>query len=429
MIDVDGHKSVMKLISEDEPVAFPSEEARRSIETSVFELLSDLCALSKSKRAVVAAEQCDDCIAHAAHVVSSLVEKVAIEGEIEEAVDGGEADAAEEEETDVAEEEDDETEEKDEEEPVEASAPAITYEYKVKSQGSSLELESAALAFLARVVGVEKCRLQLFSESEFMPSLKSLAKDCTSFKLQMQTTTFLANVAPYAKKAESDGTLSTADIAEAFTAVVKLTPTVKSTKGPATENVNSLKTVATKGLGVVLNDTRAELQTAAMEAVGSTFSSLVKKHTTARTASSVQEKANSALLAYNLSSLLVRSTGNDMLWPCLSGADLTKSMVHLVEWRYDTKTVIKGEDQVYWDAAVSNSIQHLSHVICATEERHVSLGVSIKSMVGTVLMLARPGKAPRKTADFPTSLKRAVEAKLDAASVLAAESILGRILD
>jgi len=446
LIDVDGHVAVMKLISEDEPVSWPSEEARRTIETAVFELLSDLCSKSKGKRAVVAAEQYSDCIAHAAHVVSSLVDKIpagppppfsmipSMEKQTNE-------DDEEEEEEDGAVDEDEDVppdaEDSEEEQIAEPEAASSLWTYKAKPQGSSLVLESAALSFLGKLVGIEKCRLQLFSETDFMPSLKALSKDSTSFKLQMQTTTFLANIAPFAKRAEEDGTLTTADIADALTAVIKLPPQKGSAAGAGagagagsdSENLNSLKTVAAKGLGIVLNDTKKELQVRAMEAVTGAWSALVKRHTIARTAVSIREKAHSALLAYNLSCLMVRSTGNAALLPCLTGAEVIKSMIHLIEWRYDTKTTIKGDDEVYWNAAVSNSIQELSYIVCSIEEAHAAQGVSIKAMMGTVLMLARPGKAPRKTADFPTTLQRIVDTKMDAGSVLAAGRILDRIID
>ena len=480
LISVDGHVSVMKLISEDEPVVWPSEEAKRTIETAVFELLSDLCSKSKTKRAVVAANECSDCIAHAAHVVASLVEKVPIGGapvglsglsglaglsglpppmvpsappppsgeddeiaadnevyanthEEDEAEAEAVADPDSEENTD--EEEDDGADgpgEQSKQDSSETAAPSVQYEYRAKPQFFALGLESSALAFLAKIVGVQQCRMQLFSHEDFMPAMKALARESTSFKLQLQTTTFLSNVSPFAKSSDDEGrTLSTTDLADAFTGVLKIKPPSPSSKEiTEKENFNVLKTVAAKGLGIILNDTTVDLQVSAMEAVAAAWNMVVRQQTVARTAGNSKEKANSGLLAYNLSSLMVRSTSNIGLLSCLSQADLLKCMIHLVEWRYDTKTTLKGNDQqLYWDGATSNAVQHLSYIICGIEERHVSLGVSTKTLAGTVLMLARPGKAPRKTADFPTTLQRVMETRMDAASVLAAERILQRIMD
>ena len=41
----------------------------------MFSLLTDLCDSTKGHRAVTSAEECPDCIAHAAHVIGALVEE------------------------------------------------------------------------------------------------------------------------------------------------------------------------------------------------------------------------------------------------------------------------------------------------------------------------------------------------------------------
>mmetsp|Transcript_23592 Transcript_23592/g.54902 ORF Transcript_23592/g.54902 Transcript_23592/m.54902 type:complete len:422 (+) Transcript_23592:2439-3704(+) len=421
----------MKLISEDEPVSWPSEKARRTIETAVFGLLSGLCGSSKGRRAVVSAEQCSACIAHAAHVVESLVEKVIVREEVESAESTDDKAVTEEEGGGDDEEgrEDGEMEKSSDLKETKTDASTkTTVRYQVKPHASTPTLESTALGFLANLVGIESCRLQLFREADFIHSLKVLAKDSSAFKLQMQTTHFLANVAPFAKSSDEAGTLTTTDLADAFIAVLKLQPQTRLSDVTAKDNVNTLKTAATKGFGTILADTKADMRATGIEAVAAELTAVVKKYTVSRS-SSDKEKANGALLAYNLSVLLLASGGNEQVWGILANKEHVKSMIHLVEWRYDAKATVDEDDQLYWDSAVSNCLQLLSLIICATEERQALLGVSINATVSTILMMARPGKAPRKTADFTTTLKRIVDAKGDASSVLAARRILERISD
>lgn len=77
---------------------------------------------------------------------------------------------------------------------------------------------------------------------------------------------------------------------------------------------------------------------------------------------------------------------------------------------------------MYWDAAVSFSIQQLATVICGTLESQARLNIA--TLTKTMLTMARPGKAPRKTCDFQTALERVIASKRDVTGAVAACHIL-----
>merc|ERR1712137_1178593 len=421
LIDVDGHLSVMKLISEDESISWRDEAARRKIETAVFELLTDMCSRAKGRKAVVNAGQCADCIAHAAHVIGALVEE---EVEVVEIAEAPEEKDEEEEEGGTDTEAEPETPIGNEEKEPAQSSPS---KLKKKKPSGEATLESAALSFLAKVVSVESSRQSLMADKHFIATLSLLAKDTTSFDLQLQTVAFLVQVAPYAKAAKTDGAVSTTELAEAFIEVLQVQSPIQPKSRAPKLNVNSLKSIAAGGLSIIFNDTPEELQIKAINAVCSTWMATVKKNTIQRSTGTDSDRSNSDALAYNLSVLMVSSSTWGSLRTSLVDMDLLKSMVHIVEWRYDSKASADG--QMYWDASVSNSIQHLANVICATEENQKATCVSVKALSATVVTMARPGKAPRKTCDFTTALRPVVDSKRDFAGAAAAQRILARIVD
>ena len=51
----------------------------------------------------------------------------------------------------------------------------------------------------------------------------------------------------------------------------------------------------------------------------------------------------------------------------------------------------------------------------------------MQALAGTTLMLARPGKAPRKAIDVQSALKRIAEGPDDAGAAVAAQRVIDRL--
>jgi hypothetical protein len=451
LLDSNGHQSIMKLVLED--------SVSPEIETAALELLAELSLRSKGRNAIVESEQFVECIQHALHVIGAVVEipeedfveedvKEEEEVEVKEDSDDDDDDEMEESEEEDKDSESEEMEESDDEE----EAPKIKRKSKkVKSKknskenkvvkkskevkatqkskevkaakkpkeeppsGPSPELKSAAISFLSNLVAVKQCRTEMLRNSAFIPTLSEIAKKSKA-NLQGQSIRLIAAMAPFATVADSPITADS--LAETLIAAMQ------------GSSPNSTKEIAAEGLTILFHGASPDLQSKAMEAGVKIFQSSVKKTTIARSTESAAERASMAKLACSLASLVVQVSAKEHLRILLcTSTDLLKSMIHLIEWRYDTKgaTSTTEEHFVYWDAAVSFSIQHLATVICGTLESQE--GLNVVSLTRTVLTVARPGKAPRKTCDFKTALERVIASKRDATGAVSARRILATLIE
>ena len=174
----------------------------------------------------------------------------------------------------------------------------------------------------------------------------------------------------------------------------------------------------------IINNISPQLQATAVESVAKNFISGVKRTTVARSTEAESEKASLAQLMCSLASMVGKMSTKDHLRSLLfCDMDLLKSMIHLIEWRYDAVGVAPTEEYaVYWDATASFCIQHCETVICGTIESQEK--VNVTALTKTVLTMARPGKAPRKTCNFKTALERVIAARRDASGVVGAQRIL-----
>jgi hypothetical protein len=75
--------------------------------------------------------------------------------------------------------------------------------------------------------------------------------------------------------------------------------------------------------------------------------------------------------------------------------------------------------------AFRSSILHLFSAVPS----EVREGLNIVALTNTILTIARPGKAPRKSCDLKTALERVIAAKRDAAGAVAAQRILAKLTD
>jgi len=102
-------------------------------------------------------------------------------------------------------------------------------------------------------------------------------------------------------------------------------------------------------------------------------------------------------LACCLTLLMLQSVGNKDV----QGVHFTSNLLtSMIQWRHDPK--LQSEEQVplQWDAAVCNCLQIFAFVFGGTEESLHEAGVVPTTLVRTVLMILRSGKAPQKAAPF-----------------------------
>jgi len=125
--------------------------------------------------------------------------------------------------------------------------------------------------------------------------------------------------------------------------------------------------------------------------------------------------------------LLLLARGKEFV-DCVFTQELLVEFVHLLQWRFDPKTVLGSTiDQASLDAAVSNVLIMLSTIVWRPDCVLTKAGIDLKVLGKTVLMLARPGKAPRKAIDAKAALLAAAAAGQDSAASLASKRVMDRL--
>lgn len=349
---------------------------RDQIEGAAFDLLASLCEASqKGCKAVGSAKSIEACTSRAVEIVAAMVE------------------------TESNDEDDNEAEEK----------------KNVDTTKSDTEKEglcASALSFLAALVTLPSIRGELAENEDFVKASSSLVKTKSNLKLELQAVKLMRALAPYAT---NEGTLSSGLVANVLEHVVKTErePVQGATTGV---NTNLLYGEAVRGIHVAFNSLPSEIQLDVTNSVVALFSKTVKSLTHAR-----GDRSNGAVLAYNMTLMLLSARGKDSVDAAFTGQLMT-SLIHMVQWRYDPKTKLDDSDASLWGASVTNCLQILSLTLLTTDDRLVQAGIKKSELTGTPLMVARPGKAPRKAIDLLSALDKAAQGT-DAAASIAAQTL------
>jgi len=478
VLQAEGHLQLLKLLTED--------NIDTTIETRVaaMELLAQLSRERGGNQAISEAEEeCIEVINFALHCIGAL--EIAVEEEVEEEYLDVPAEENAEDENDMEDEEGETQEEADNEgeeqevteEPV--VAPAAVTRRKKKKQASKTEevvneswikppplpppappslpsaektrkmaeknklqtkkqekenelkqemkLKYACLSFLSYVVPVPMCLQELSRHGKLVPIVHELSK---TDDLRLPSLQFLQTLAPLA---------TTCPILDIDVLGTVFIDTLMDQNTTAMDS----KQMASQGLAVTILDfTSKELQEKAMVAISTLIQSNVKKCAVQRSMSSSDQKNRTLLakLTFTLTMIVRQVVGATHLRSILESKDLLVSLVHLVEWRYDVRTAEQQQQQqqqqtkkaakkvddteqfLYWNGAVSQALSYMATIF------HRISPTLLSKLQSTVLTIARPGKAPRKTSNFVTSLQRVVQPPLqDASAVLAAHQILGNL--
>jgi len=450
ILDVDGHKSLMALFSEESKASRNhSPELNREIETESFRVLAQLCRRSKGRNLVTKANNFDECMSYAMETESSMMEtasenveptETGDEASNDEAKTGDDAPGDESGAGDGISQADAETGgealEEDEElegtESVDAnsSAPepvaitsAATPPATIRTQ-EDVSLEIAAFKFLSSLVPSEKCRPTLLEASGFIHASLALAKCSPSFELKSEAVRFLVTIAPYAKRELGDSmAFSAGDLMEVFRESLHLDTLQTS----LTVKVNEVQSSAMEGAERIFDQVSSPFQSSVMAHAVERFTRLVKSVT--RPSKSDARDNNGGPLACCLTLLMLRAVGNKDVQCLFFTSDLMTSMIQVTQWRYDPKLRSEEQDRLQWDAAVCHCLQIIAFVFRGTEESLKQASVVPPALSRTVLMISRPGKAPRKAIDFKTALRRIIDEGTNATGVVAAQRILNSLED
>lgn len=277
-------------------------------------------------------------------------------------------------------------------------------------------LSVAACSFISSMAEVPSVRLHLLNDDNFIKSSEALATDAEIPDLQFEA---LKVVARLSKGSSASGALSPDRAGHILQSALSVTPDSQYTS--ARFSINALLILAAEGIEFVFDDLPATQQQTVLKELGNRYTQVLKSQAIVRSATKSLDLKKGGELAYNLTNIFMMSSCKDHLDECFDAALIT-SLVKTVQWRYDPKTVISQEDMCYWDATTTQSLQILARVLSRDEAKLQKSGLLLRGIAETVLMVARPGKAPRKAIDFPSSLSVASKHG-EAAAVLAAKRV------
>lgn len=284
---------------------------------------------------------------------------------------------------------------------------------------SSLGLEKAACVFIASLVRAKECREELLSSKPCIEALSLLATTSENADLGFAALNVLVALAPYASRG---GNVTPEDLASVFMSMLNTERKILATQEL---NANLLYRVVVSGASVIFDCIDEETQKSLASFVSSHFKKLVKVCSVTRSTSRELEKQYSAEFALSLSVALVLVRGKLYAAEILTH-DLMTAMFHLMQWRHDSKTSLGDTDPRSWDAAIANCLLLLSSLLWRPQEVLDESGVKLDALAGTTLMLARPGKAPRKALDLRSVLMKLSQGQ-DSLSAVAAQSVAERL--
>jgi hypothetical protein len=415
LLEGDCFKGLMSLLASNTGASTFRDHVRHGLETGAFELLFRLCESAKGRKAVTEAEHCEACLKRAIQIIAVLAG-------IPDEVDDNGPDPASSNLGNESDSNDDDSEKSTEENAVSENGQAENTSSKlaiISSRDAGMQVGVGACLFLSSLASTTVGKAALLESSIISTALSTLSSGDSEAPLELRFAS-LKLISSLATYSSDSGRLSTDGVAEVIIAALMSKEKVKAT---GSLNKNLMLDCAVTGLSVIFDFLDADKQRAALLVVKKLFFKCVKSCVITRSTVKENENAAGAELCYRLTIILLMARGNANATQIFSH-DLLSAFVNLVQWRWDPKTSLENTNAKAWDAAIANCLILLSFLIWRPEEATSDLDLG--ALTETILMLARPGKAPRQAIDFKSALKRIMEGT-DASASLAAKRILDRI--
>ncbi|GKY98814.1 hypothetical protein MPSEU_000837500 [Mayamaea pseudoterrestris] len=406
LLEGETHIAMMSLLADERDTALPVQ-----LECAAFELLAKLCGQSSAgRRAVVDAASHRDCVARAMNVISGI-------HAVQRDEDLAESHGSLTEEDKKDDDDDDEAERS-----MGPSPPDYTCIANTSTQDNEdfEYLKVVACLFLSSLVPAMSDRADILADDNFIQALLSLAASNAN-QLKFASLSTLVALAPFAT---DDGKFSPHNLADVLLSVMLSDVNVAST---ANLNANRMFSAAVSGTNIIFDSLQHSRQKEIAKAASTLFQRSVKLCVVTRATANELDKTYSAELSYALSCTLQLIRGKGYSSEIFNQQLLT-SMLHLAQWRHDPKTSLGSTSQKHWDASIANCLALVASSLWRPNDVLDAAGIDLKALTDVQLMLARPGKAPRKAMDLQTMLSRLISGP-DALLSVSAERILARLFD
>eukprot|EP00538_Stauroneis_constricta_P006061 CAMPEP_0119545386 /NCGR_PEP_ID=MMETSP1352-20130426/137_1 /TAXON_ID=265584 /ORGANISM="Stauroneis constricta, Strain CCMP1120" /LENGTH=2173 /DNA_ID=CAMNT_0007589921 /DNA_START=145 /DNA_END=6666 /DNA_ORIENTATION=+ len=417
LLEGDTYSSLMNLFSEESRSKdwYSQEEERTQIESTALVLLAELASSSKGKHAVAAAAALPSCVDRALSVVHSVlprdVSSVPVSASdigIGHSSDDDHEDAGD----GAADDNNGEETATDSETQKTAAASGSELELRLDAGPASATPDTAAIPqeqfddimmaaatnFLtAIVVSMPSTRDRLLDDDLFVESCDHLL---SRQKLDLHVTEAIVKlVSVLSKRATAETRLSTAKALHLFQTVLAMTfdNFTETTKAC---DLCKLQSHAVQGVTALYATIPADKMQHLVQTVGKLLTQLIRgqavpKHTT------TGWNEGSGHLAFQITSFYLGLTSRNA---DLVDATTVKGLVNVVQWRVDPKASLCEGDMLHWDVAAAQSLQVLSMLIGMNVALASSDVVNSQGMLKVVLMIAKPGKAPRRAVDLASAL-------------------------
>jgi hypothetical protein len=375
-------------------------KSRELVESAAFRLLSQLCDGSLKGRNAVAAARCfQGCFDRAQNILSCTTLKRTSKEEIE------------------MEDSDLETSAAGDEKKEGKKMDSVSDEILSAKISSTFDIEnekllSSAFSFVSTMVQISTVRSNLLKNEEFVMSAATFATDGKFPNLQFEAVKVIARLVSCTS---ADGILPPDRVGSIFQSVLAA-EAVQDGDFSSGSNTNLLRVLAAEGMEYIFDSLSEMQQKSVIKDVASQYRKVLKIHSITRSSNKGSDLDNGGVLAYNLTTIMMMANCKGHLEECFDPA-LVTSLINTVQWRYDPKTVIAKEELPFWDATTTHSLQIISCILRRDEGRLEKCGLRTRSLLAAVLMVARPGKAPRKAIDFPSALSIVAEHGEAAASL------------
>ena len=432
LLEADTYLGVMMLFAKDKEHGTwrDDPETRTKLESAAYDLLAQLCVGSvKGQKAVASAQVCGDCVSRALQVLSILVEQNEEETPLPPPMAPSAPSAPEEEEEES--QDDADTEEKeakedqsegDKEEPAladeEAAAPTQSKPVAVSlANVKDTSAVISAYSFLTSLAQVSGIRNELLNHDSFVVASSALASETSYPALQFEAIRVLSKLAPFVA---SGDLLSIERVGEILESVLQQDPTYDNDRFSR----NGLHLHAATGLLQVFGLLPASHQVSAIKTILARFTKLLKTHTVLKPNHKTLNKGGGAL-AYQLTTFLLLAQGNSNTESCMD-LSMATQLLSVVQWRFDPKTTSLTEEAelIQWDATVAQALQIVSFLLMTrSSDPNTNILKWVEPIKRNVVMVARPGKAPRQAIPLLKALD-AVKQRGEAASKVPAQRIL-----
>ncbi len=284
-------------------------------------------------------------------------------------------------------------------------------------------LEVAALGFISSLLPIKNIRNEILANKDFVRACCALATYMSDAVLQQEAVLMLVKLAPFVSNETLGFALSNELLAATFLGVLKseYEPKAKDETTSA-----RLRSRVVSGLLCIFDCLTSNTQVEILRQVVSRLNIIIKGCAVSRTAKSdVQRVRDIGELACSLSYLMIHARGVLLTGKIVSPQLLT-TLAHVIQWRFDPKTVLQEAEIQFWNATATHSVLLMSSFVTGSQQSLDAVGIKLGGIPGIVLMVARPGKAPRKAIDFSSALQKLIEVG-DAAAAVAAQRILDRL--